>query len=171
VALIKPYRGIVPRIHPSAFIAEDAVIIGDVEIGEDSSVWYGCVLRGDVNYIRVGDRSNVQDGTVVHVSRAGFDGPTIIGNQVTIGHGAMIHGCKISDGALIGIGATVLDGAEIGGEALIAAGSLVPPNAVIPPRVMVMGSPAKVRRDLSPAEVADLAEFWKSYVDILPDYR
>lgn len=169
--MIRKYKGIEPKIHPSAFIAENAVIIGDVEIGEDSSVWYGCVIRGDVNRIRIGDRTNVQDGTVIHVSRAQFDGPTIIGDEVTIGHGAMIHGCTIEDGALIGIGATVLDGVRIGKQAFIAAGSLVTPNTVVPPRTMVMGSPARVKKELSEADLVDLEDFWKSYVEILPDYR
>lgn len=171
MAFIRKYKGIEPKIHPSAFIAENAVIIGDVEIGADSSVWYGCVVRGDVNRIRIGSRTNVQDGTVIHVSRAQFDGPTIIGDEVTIGHGAMIHGCTIEDGALIGIGATILDGAHIGSQSFIAAGSLVTPNTVVPPKSMVMGSPAKVKRELSDEDLKDLADFWRSYVEILPDYR
>lgn len=171
MALIRKYRDIEPKIDPTAFIAENAVIIGDVEIGKDSSVWYGCVIRGDVNKIRIGDRTNIQDGTVIHVSRAQFDGPTIIGDEVTIGHGAMIHGCTIEDGALIGIGATVLDGARIGAQSFIAAGSLVTPNTVIPPRTLVMGSPAKVKKELTEADLEDLEDFWKSYVEILPDYR
>lgn len=170
MALIRKYKDIEPKIDSSAFIAENAVVIGDVEIGKDSSVWYGCVIRGDVNRIRIGDRTNIQDGTVIHVSRAQFDGPTIIEDEVTVGHGAMIHGCHIEKGALIGIGAIVLDGVRIGSKALIAAGSVVTPNTVIPPRSLVMGSPARVKRELTEEELLDLDDFWTSYVEILPDY-
>lgn len=171
MATIRGFNGIEPRIAASAFIAETAAVIGDVVIGEDSSVWYSGVIRGDVNYVRIGDRTNIQDGAVVHVSRTGFDGPTIIGDEVTIGHAAVIHGCTIERGALIGINATVLDGAIIGEFSLVAAGSLVTPGTVIPPRSMVMGAPAKVKRPLTDEEVAELAEFWKSYVELLPEYR
>lgn len=170
MALIRKYKDIEPKIDTSAFIAENAVVIGDVEIGKDSSVWYGCVIRGDVNRIRIGERTNIQDGTVIHVSRAQFDGPTIIEDEVTVGHGAMIHGCHIEKGALIGIGAIVLDGVRIGAKALIAAGSVVTPNTVIPPRSLVMGSPARVKRELTEEELSDLDDFWTSYVEILPDY-
>lgn len=171
MAIIRSYRGIEPKIHETAFVAENAAVIGDVVIGEESSVWYSAVVRGDVNYVRIGDRTNIQDGAVIHVSRTDFDGPTVIGDEVTIGHAAVIHGCRIERGALIGMNATVLDGAVIGESSLVAAGSLVPPGTVIPPRSLVMGSPAKVRRQLTDTEVADLNGFWKSYVEILPDYR
>lgn len=171
MAVIRTFKGIGPKISESAFIAETAAVIGDVVIGEDSSVWYSAVVRGDVNYVRIGDRTNIQDGAVVHVSNTGFDGPTVIGDEVTIGHGAMIHGCRIERGALIGINATVLDGAVVGEFSLVAAGSLVTPGTVIPPRSMVMGSPAKVRRELTAEEVEELKGFWKSYVEILVDYR
>ena len=171
MAVIRSFKGIGPKISGSAFIAETAAVIGDVVIGEDSSVWYSAVVRGDVNYVRIGDRTNIQDGAVVHVSKTGFDGPTVIGDEVTIGHGAMIHGCRIERGALIGINATVLDGAVIGESSLVAAGSLVTPGMVIPPRSMVMGSPAKVKRELTADEVEELKGFWKSYVEALADYR
>ncbi|HQU86546.1 MAG TPA: gamma carbonic anhydrase family protein, partial [Pyrinomonadaceae bacterium] len=127
--MIKPFQNIEPKIHESAFIAENAVIIGDVEIGEQASIWYNCVLRGDVNFIRIGARSNIQDGTIIHVSRHDF--PTVIEEEVTVGHSATIHGCHIEKGSLIGIGAIILDGARIGKNSLIAAGSLVTPNTII----------------------------------------
>ena len=171
MATVRSYKGVAPKIAESAFIAETAAVIGDVVIGEDSSVWYAGVIRGDVNHVRIGDRTNVQDGAVIHVSKTGFDGPTIIGDEVTIGHAAVIHGCTIERGALIGMNATVLDGAVIGEFSLVAAGSVVTPGTVIPPRSMVMGAPAKVKRALTDEEVASLAEFWKSYVELLPEYR
>lgn len=129
--MIKSFQNKTPKIHESAFIAENAVIIGDVEIGENASIWYNCVLRGDVNFIRIGAKSNIQDGTIIHVSR-GENFPTIIEEEVTVGHSATIHGCYIEKGSLIGIGATILDGARIGKNSLIAAGSLVTPNTQIP---------------------------------------
>ena len=162
--IIKPFNGISPKIDPSAFIAEGAVVIGDVEIGPGASIWYGCVLRGDVNHIRVGANTNIQDGTVVHVSRVDF--PTIIAEEVTIGHGAMIHGCTIERGSLIGIGAIVLDGVVVGEESFVAAGSLVTPGTIIPPRSMMMGSPAKVKRTLGDDEVAHVQTFWQNYVTL-----
>jgi carbonic anhydrase/acetyltransferase-like protein (isoleucine patch superfamily) len=162
--IIKPFKGISPRIDSTAFVAEGAVVIGDVEIGPGASIWYGCVVRGDVNFVRIGARTNIQDGTVIHVSRV--DHPTIIADEVTVGHGAMIHGCTIESGSLIGIGSIVLDGAVIGRESLIAAGSLVTPGTVIPPRSMVMGSPAKIKRTLDDEEVANIQTFWQNYVTL-----
>jgi len=163
--IIKPFKGISPRIDPTAFVAEGAVVIGDVEIGPGASIWYGCVVRGDVNFVRIGARTNIQDGTVIHVSRV--DHPTIIADEVTVGHGAMIHGCNIESGSLIGIGAIVLDGVVVGRESLIAAGSLITPGTVIPPRSMVMGSPAKIKRTLDDEEVANIQTFWQNYVTLL----
>jgi carbonic anhydrase/acetyltransferase-like protein (isoleucine patch superfamily) len=146
------------------FIAENAVVIGDVEIGENSSIWYGCVLRGDVNYIRVGARTNVQDASVIHVSSKTH--PTVLEDEVTLGHRVTLHGCHVETGCLIGIGAIVLDGARVGRHSLVAAGSLVTPNTQIPPRSLVMGSPAKVKRELTGAEVKDLERFWRNYVSL-----
>lgn len=166
--IIKPFNGISPKIDPTAFIAEGAVIIGDVEIGPGASVWYGCVLRGDVNHIRIGANTNIQDGTVVHVSRVDF--PTVIADEVTIGHGAMIHGCIIERGSLIGIGAIVLDGVVVGAESFVAAGSLVTPGIIIPPRSMMMGSPAKVKKILGDDEVAHVQTFWQNYVTLSEIY-
>jgi carbonic anhydrase/acetyltransferase-like protein (isoleucine patch superfamily) len=167
--MIKKFQDKEPKIHESAFIAENAVIIGDVAIGANTSIWYNCVLRGDVNYIRIGDGTNIQDGTIIHVSR-GNDFPTIIEHNVTVGHTATIHGCYIETGSLIGIGAIILDGARIGKNSLIAAGSLVTPNTIIPERSFVMGAPAKVRRELNDDEVTDLQKFWQNYVKLSEIY-
>ena len=161
--MIKSFLDKTPRIHKSVFVAENAVIIGDVEIAENASIWYNCVLRGDVNYIRIGENTNIQDGTIIHVSR-GEEFPTNIEHEVTVGHSATIHGCYIETGSLIGIGAIVLDGARIGKNSLIAAGSLVTPGTQIPERSFVLGSPARVKRELSDEEVADLERFWRGYV-------
>jgi carbonic anhydrase/acetyltransferase-like protein (isoleucine patch superfamily) len=169
MALIKPFRGIEPKIHETAFIAEDAVIIGDVEIGAESSVWYGSVIRGDVNFIRIGARTNIQDVSIIHVSSKTHS--TILEEEVTLGHRVTLHGCYVETGSLIGIGATVMDGARIGRNSLVAAGSLVPPNTQIPPRSLVMGSPARVKRELSEEEIRDLAHFWQNYVELIKHYR
>jgi carbonic anhydrase/acetyltransferase-like protein (isoleucine patch superfamily) len=169
MALIKSFRGVEPRIHESAFIAENAVIIGDVEIGEQSSVWYGSVLRADVNSIRIGARTNIQDASVIHVTSKTHD--TVLEDEITLGHRVTLHGCYIETGSLIGIGAIVLDGARVGRNSLVAAGSLVTPNTEIPPRSLVMGSPARVKRELSEEEVKDLARFWQNYVELSKHYR
>ena len=165
---IRPYRGKLPVIQPSAYIDESAQVIGDVVIGAESSVWMQVVIRGDVNYIRIGDRTNVQDGTIVHVQHETH--PTIIGNDVTIGHGAVVHGCTIRDRVLVGMGAIILNGAEVGEDCIIAAGTLLTEGTVIPPRSMVMGSPGKVRRPLSDADVAMIREFSGNYVRYRLDY-
>ncbi len=159
----------VPRIHDSAFIASDATIIGDVEIGEGASVWFGSILRGDVNYIRIGDRTNLQDGTIVHVSsKTHF---TIVENDVTVGHRVTLHGCCVETGCLIGIGAILLDGVHVGRNSLVAAGSLLTPGTVIPPGSMVMGSPAKVTRPLTNDEIEGIHKNVASYVELAAAYR
>lgn len=167
--MIKSFQNITPKIHETAFIAENAVIIGDVEIGENASIWYNCVLRGDVNFIRIGAKTNIQDGTIIHVSR-GENFPTIIEEEVTVGHSATIHGCYIEKGSLIGIGSTILDGARIGKNSLIAAGSLVTPNTIIPARSFVLGSPARVKRELSGEEIENIQNFWRNYVKLSEIY-
>lgn len=169
INMIRPYRGTHPTIHPTAFIEESAVIIGDVHIGAESSVWFNAVVRGDVFYIRIGDRSNVQDGTVIHVSNGEHE--TILEDEVTIGHNVTLHGCYIERGCLIGIGSIVMDGVRVGEKSLVAAGSLLTPGTQIPPRSLVMGSPAKVKRSLSDQEVADLDQFWRNYVEYTELYR
>ncbi len=150
------HEGRLPRVAESAWIAPGATLIGDVEVGADSSIWYGCVLRGDVHHIRVGARSNLQDVTVVHVTRDRF--PAEIGDEVTVGHRAVVHGCRVGDGALSGIGAIVLDGAEVGEAALIGAGSVVTPGTRIPPRALDLGTPARVIRQLDDTELTDQRE-------------
>lgn len=166
--MIKSFKDTHPKIHETAFIAENAVIIGDVEIGEKASVWYNCVLRGDVNFIKIGARTNVQDGTIIHVSRDDY--PTVLEDEVTIGHSVTLHGCYVKKGSLIGIGATVLDGASIGENSLIAAGSLVTPKTIIPPNSFVLGSPARVKREMSAEEIANIQKFWQNYVTLSKIY-
>jgi carbonic anhydrase/acetyltransferase-like protein (isoleucine patch superfamily) len=166
--MIRTYKGNWPQIAPTAFIETSAQVIGDVQIGEHSSVWFNCVIRGDVHYIRVGHSTNIQDGTVIHVTNGRF--PTEIGNHVTIGHGVMIHGCTIKDRSLVGIGSIILDNAIIGEESFIAAGSLVTPGTVIPPRSMVMGSPAKVRREVTESEIKLINRHWQNYIEYKNNY-
>jgi carbonic anhydrase/acetyltransferase-like protein (isoleucine patch superfamily) len=166
--MIRSYKGISPQIAPTAYIEQSAHIIGDVHIGEHSSVWFNCVLRGDVYHIRVGESTNIQDATIVHVTSGRF--ATIIGSYVTIGHGVILHGCTIKDRSLIGIGARILDDVTIGEESFIAAGSLVTPGTVIPPRSMVMGAPARVRREVTEQEVARIDMHWKNYIEYKDSY-
>jgi carbonic anhydrase/acetyltransferase-like protein (isoleucine patch superfamily) len=166
--MLRPYRNRRPVVAPTAFVDESAQVIGDVVIGDESSVWMNVVVRGDVNTIRIGRRTNLQDGTVVHVMRGTH--PTTIGDEVTIGHGVIIHGCTIHDRVLIGMGAILLNGVEIGSDAIVAAGSLVAEGTVVPPRSLVMGSPARVRRALSEAEVASIRTYADNYVRYRLDY-
>lgn len=135
-----------PRYGARVFVAETAVLVGDVELGDDVSVWFGAVLRADLNTIRVGPRSNIQDAAVVHVDEGDY--PALIGADVTVGHAAVLHGCRVEDGALIGMNATVLNGAVVGREAVVAAGALVPPGVTVPPRTLVAGVPAKPRGEI-----------------------
>lgn len=166
--MIRPHRGTLPTIHPSAFVDDSAQVIGDTHIGAESSVWMQTVIRGDVNYIRIGDRTNIQDGTIVHVQNETC--PTVIGHDVTVGHGAIVHGCTIADRVLVGMGAIILNGAVIGEDCIIAAGTLITEGTVIPPRSMVMGSPGKVRRPLTDRDVAMILEFSANYVRYRLDY-
>jgi carbonic anhydrase/acetyltransferase-like protein (isoleucine patch superfamily) len=169
--VLRPYRGVSPRVHPSAFIDDSAQVIGDVEIGEESGVWMNAVVRGDVNSIRLGRRSNVQDGTIVHAQAAtAGTGATVIGDNVTIGHGALIHGCTIDDLCLIGMGAIVLNGAHVGTQSIVAAGTLVTENMKVPPRSLVMGSPGKVKRLLTHAEIGSIQVYADRYVEYRREY-
>jgi carbonic anhydrase/acetyltransferase-like protein (isoleucine patch superfamily) len=169
--VLRPYRGVSPRVHPTAFIDDSAQVIGDVEIGEESGVWMNAVVRGDVHSIRVGRRSNIQDGTVVHAQSATSGAhPTVIGNSVTIGHGALVHGCTIDDQCLIGIGAIVLNGAHVGMHSIIAAGALVTEGMKVPPKSLVMGSPAKVKRLLTQAEISEILAYADRYVGYRLEY-
>jgi carbonic anhydrase/acetyltransferase-like protein (isoleucine patch superfamily) len=157
-----------PRVHPTAYIDDSAQVIGDVDIGEDSSVWMAVVIRGDVNRIRIGRRSNVQDGTIVHVMRDTH--ATLVGDNVTIGHAAVIHGCTIDDQCLIGMGAILLNGVHIGSGSIVAAGTLLAEGAEIPPRSLVMGTPGKVKRATSDAELASIQMYADRYVTYRLDY-
>jgi carbonic anhydrase/acetyltransferase-like protein (isoleucine patch superfamily) len=174
-ALILPYRSreegteVFPVIHPEAWIAPMTVVTGDVHIGELSSIWYGTVIRGDLESVRIGARTNIQDLSVIHVDSGGFC--VLIGDEVTVGHAAKIHGCTIRDRALIGIGAILLNGCEIGEGAFVAAGSLVPPGKKIPPGMMAMGSPAKVVREVTDAERKEVLEGVQHYVEYSQNYR
>jgi gamma-carbonic anhydrase len=161
--MIRSFRGTHPQIHPSAFIADSAQVIGDVHVGEQASIWFGTVVRGDMFYIRIGDRTNVQDNCVLH-TRTG-EKPTVLEQQVTIGHSVTLHGCYIERGSLIGIGSIVLDDVRVGAQSLVAAGSLISPGTIIPPGSLVMGMPARVKRPLTAEELASLDRYWQNYVD------
>ena len=167
--MLRPYRGTLPRVHPTAYIDQSAQVIGDVEIGEESSIWMSAVVRGDVHWIRIGRRSNVQDGTVIHVMNQTH--PTTIGDNVTIGHAAVLHGCTIEDQCLIGMGAIVLNGVRLGAGSIVAAGSLLVENMQVPPRSLVMGSPARIRRTLGDADVAEIQMYADRYVSYRLDYQ
>jgi carbonic anhydrase/acetyltransferase-like protein (isoleucine patch superfamily) len=166
--MLRGYRQAFPDVHPTAFVDDSAQVIGDVWIGEESSVWMNVVIRGDVHRIRIGRRTNLQDGTVVHVMRDTH--PTTIGDEVTIGHAAVVHGCTVHDRVLIGMGAILLNGVEVGEDSIVAAGSLLPEGTVVPPRSLVMGSPGKVRRSLSDDEVASIRGYAERYVGYRLDY-
>ena len=167
--MIKPFNSITPKVQPTAFVADNAIVIGDVELGEDASVWFGAIVRGDVNFIRIGARTNIQDATVIHVSSKTHS--TILEDEITVGHRVTLHGCYVETGCLIGIGAILLDGVRVGRNSLVAAGSLLTPNTVIPPNSLVMGSPAKVRRELTAEELAKLKRSWQTYVELKEKYR
>ena len=166
--MLRSFKGVSPRVHPTAYVDASAQVIGDVHVGAESSVWMNAVVRGDVHRIRIGARTNVQDGTIVHVQ--GGTHPTTIGDEVTIGHGAIVHGCTIEHRCLIGMGAILLNGVTVGAESIVAAGSLLPEGFVVPPRSLVMGSPAKVRRSLVDREVESLRDFATRYVLLSRDY-
>jgi len=167
--MILPYLDKSPQIHPSAFIFETADIIGDVTIGAQSSIWFKAVVRGDVHYIRIGERTNVQDGALLHVTRNTH--PLVIGSDVTIAHGVVLHGCTIKDRVLIGMGAIVLDGAVVHEDAMIGAGALVPPNMEVPSRSLVVGVPARVQRQLTEEEVKHIRKSAQNYIHYVENYR
>ena len=160
--MILPFNGSEPRIAPTAFVADSADLIGDVTIGEHSSVWFRCVLRADVHYIRVGARTNIQDGTVLHGMKDLY--PVILGDEVTVGHNVTLHGCVIESRCLIGMGSVVLNNARIGEGSIIAAGSLVTEGTVVPPRSLFMGSPAQFRRHLTGADLDVIRRYAANYV-------
>ncbi len=167
--MVRPYRGITPLIADSAYVDGSAQVVGDVHVGERSSIWLNVSMRGDVNYIRIGNETSIQDNTVLHVERDIY--PCLIGNRVTVGHSAVLHGCIIEDNVLIGIGAIVLNGAKIGTGAVVAAGALVPERMEIPPYALVMGSPAKVRREVTPEERVRFDRNCQNYVELTTIYK
>jgi carbonic anhydrase/acetyltransferase-like protein (isoleucine patch superfamily) len=166
--IVRPYENKHPRFGARVFVADNAAVIGDVEIGDDCSIWFATTVRGDVNAIRIGRNTNVQDNCTIHVTH--LDWPTVIGENVTIGHGAIVHGCTVGNGALIGMGSRVLDGAVVGESAMVGAGALVPPGMQVPPRTLVVGVPARVKRPLTPDELAHLENSWKNYVQYKDRY-
>ncbi len=166
--MIRAYGGREPRLGARAWVDDSAQLIGDVELGEDASVWMNSVVRGDVNRIRIGARSNVQDGCVLHVTA---EHPTILADEVTVGHCVNLHGCTVERLCLIGIGAVVLNGALVGEESIVAAGALVPEGMQVPPRSLVMGVPASVRREVSAHERAGLRRYAENYVGYKEEYR
>jgi carbonic anhydrase/acetyltransferase-like protein (isoleucine patch superfamily) len=167
--VLRTYKSIHPTVHPSAFVDVSAQVIGDVHLGPESSIWMNCVVRGDVHYIRIGARTNIQDLSLVHVMRDTH--PTVIGDDVTIGHNAVIHGCTIENRCLIGMGAILLNGCHIGTGSIVAAGALVPEGMVVPPGSMVMGVPSKVRRRLTPDENASIQWYADNYVRYRLDFQ
>ena len=173
--MIMNFKDYKPKIGKNSWIADSADVIGRTKIGEDSSVWFQVVIRGDVHFITIGSRTSIQDGTMIHVThhkKADMsDGnPTVIGDDVTIGHKVMLHGCTIEDACLIGMSATILDGAVIGKESIVGAGSLVTKNKTFPPRSLIMGSPAKFIRELNDAEVKELYASASRYVEFKNEY-
>ena len=173
--MIHNYKNITPTIGKNSWIAPSADVIGDVSCGEDCSIWFGCVVRGDVHYIKIGNRVNIQDLSMIHVTHYKKDdksdgNPTIVEDDVTVGHRVMLHGCTIEKACLIGMSATILDGAVIGKESIVGAGSLVTKNKVFPPRSLIMGSPAKVVRELSEDEIKELYASAARYVEFKKDY-
>jgi carbonic anhydrase/acetyltransferase-like protein (isoleucine patch superfamily) len=166
---IRAYRGKRPVIAASAYIDPASVIIGDVTIGEDSSVWPMCVIRGDVHHIRIGARTNIQDGSVLHVMRGEW--ALLVDDEVTVGHSVTLHGCTIEPRCLIGMGAIILNGAVVGTGSIIAAGALIPERTVIPPGSLVMGSPGKVKRPLDETDQSSIRDYAHRYVEYKNIYR
>lgn len=174
--MILNYKDLKPKIGSNSWVAPSADVIGDVACGSDCSIWFGCVVRADVHYIKIGNRVSIQDLSMIHVTHYKkadkSDGnPTIIGDDVTIGHRVMLHGCTIENACLVGMSATILDGAVIGKESIVGAGALVTKNKVFPPRSLIVGSPAKVIRDLNDEEVAELYASAKRYVEFKKGYQ
>lgn len=166
---IHPYQGIEPKLGARVYVAPNAHVVGDVELGDDVSIWFGSVLRGDVNSIRIGARTNVQDGSVVHVTHETH--PTVVGSGVVVGHAVVLHGCTVEDGALVGIGARVLDGAVVERGAQVGAGAVVTPGHRVPAGHLALGIPARVSRELSDGERDAIAEIARRYAELKERYR
>jgi carbonic anhydrase/acetyltransferase-like protein (isoleucine patch superfamily) len=167
--MLRPYRTVLPTVHPSAYVDVSAQVIGDVHVGAESSIWMNVVVRGDVHSIRIGARSNIQDLTLVHVMRDVH--PTVIGDDVTVGHSAVVHGATIDNRCLIGMGAILLNGCVIGTGSIVAAGALVPEGMIVPPGSMVMGMPAKIKRPLTAEEDASIKWYADNYVRYRLDFQ
>jgi carbonic anhydrase/acetyltransferase-like protein (isoleucine patch superfamily) len=165
---ILPYKNILPTLGKDVFIAQGATIIGDVHIGSESNVWFGCVIRGDVNIIRIGERTNIQDGTVIHITRK--TGPTIIGSGITIGHSVLLHACTLEDDCFIGMHSTLMDGVVVESGGWVAAGALVPPGKRIPKGQIWAGNPARYLRDLTLEETSFISVSSRNYVELAKDY-
>jgi carbonic anhydrase/acetyltransferase-like protein (isoleucine patch superfamily) len=168
MGIVREYAGKIPELGQRVYLAETAAVIGDVVLGDDVSVWYNSVVRGDCNFIRIGPRTNIQDNCAIHVTVKTH--PTVLEEEVTLGHGAIVHGAVVRKGALIGIRATVMDGADVGASAFIGAGALVTPRTVVPPRSLWLGAPAKQARVLSDAEVEDLRRYHLNYLGYKEEY-
>jgi carbonic anhydrase/acetyltransferase-like protein (isoleucine patch superfamily) len=166
--MIRAFQGILPVVPKSVYVEDTAVVIGDVVMGEDCSIWFHAVVRGDVNYIRIGARTNVQDLCMLHVTHDTH--PLIIGSDVTIGHNVVLHGCTVKDRVLIGMGAIIMDGAVIGEDCVVGAGALVTEHTVVPPRSLILGSPAKVKRPVSRQELAWIMESAQNYIKYAGQY-
>lgn len=166
--MIRPFRGTTPVVDETAYVDESAQVIGDVQIGAESSVWMNVVIRGDVNCIRIGRRTNIQDLTMVHVM--GESHPTTIGDEVTVGHAAVVHGCTIEDRCLIGMAAVLLNGVRVGHDSIVAAGTLLTEGTLVPPRSLVMGRPGRVTRVLTDEDVATIRRYADNYVGYRHDY-
>lgn len=167
--MIRTFQGITPKIAASAFIEETAIVIGDVVIGEESSIWFNSVVRGDVHYIRIGNRTNVQDLCLLHVTHDTH--PLVIGDAVTVGHHVVLHGCTVKDRVLIGMGAIIMDGAVIGEDCVVGAGALVTEGTIVPPKSLLLGAPAKVKRPVTDQELAWIRESAENYVSYARQYQ
>ena len=166
--MVRSYKGASPRVHATAYIDSSAQVIGDVEVGAESSIWMNAVVRGDVHWIRIGQRSNIQDGTVIHVMNRTH--PTTVGDDVTIGHAAIVHGCTLGSRVLVGMGAILLNGVDVGNDSIVAAGTLLAEGTRVPSRSLVMGSPGRLKRQLTDPEVASILQYSGRYVEYRLDY-
>ena len=167
--MIRPFQGMVPRIGSRVFLPDSALVLGDVTIGDDASIWFNCTIRGDVNWIRIGSRTNIQDGSVCHVMKDTH--PLQLGDEVTVGHGVILHGCTIESRVLIGMGSILLNGAKIGVGSIIAAGTLVPEGTVVPPGSLFMGHPGKFRRALTEEDQESIKAYAQRYVEYSETYK
>jgi carbonic anhydrase/acetyltransferase-like protein (isoleucine patch superfamily) len=166
--VLHEYKGKLPKLGQRVYIAEGAQIVGDVEIGDHSSVWFNCVVRGDVDIVRIGSHTNIQDGSIGHVMRN--ECPLILGDYVTVGHGVMLHGCTVESHCLIGMRATLLNNVRVGEYSIVGAGALLTEGTIVPPRSLVLGMPAKVRRELTDAEVASIDDYARRYYEYKETY-